>query len=222
MRAMILAAGRGERMRPLTDAIPKPLIDVGGKPLIVHHLERLAACGVTQIVVNHARLGKLIEQRLGDGSEFGVRIRYSAEGDQPLETGGGIFRALPLLGADPFLIVNADVWTDYRYDTLPSEPSGLGHLILVDNPAHHPRGDFGLDRGRVRLDGARRWTYSGIAVVRPGLFEGCADGRFALAPLLRRAAAQDRLGGEIHCGAWVDVGTPERLAEVERSLRGAR
>ena len=215
---MILAAGRGERMRPLTDATPKPLLSVGGRPLIGHHLVALAEAGIREVVVNHAHLGERIEQALGDGAAYGVRIRYSPEPVGALETGGGIFQALPLLGDAPFLVVNGDVWTDYPYDRLPASPDGLAHLVLVDNPPHHPLGDFALVDGRVRERDHAGWTYSGIGVYRPELFAGQTPGRFPLAPLLRRAIARDAVAGEHWLGAWADVGTPERLRELDAAL----
>jgi len=220
MYAMILAAGRGERMRPLTDHTPKPLLRAGGKPLIVHHIERLAAAGLRDIVINHAHLGGQIEAALGDGSVFGVHIRYSPEG-QALETGGGIFRALPLLGPDPFLVVNGDVWTDIDFATLSLGAGDLAHLVLVGNPPHHPKGDFALRNERVlaeTLDGAPRLTFSGIGVYRPELFAGCTPGAFPLAPLLRTAMARGLVAGTHHRGTWIDIGTPERLAELDRML----
>lgn len=220
MRVMILAAGRGERMRPLTDRTPKPLLPADGKPLIQHHIERLAAAGMRELVVNHAHLGKQIETALGDGSRFGVSIRYSPEGEgQALETGGGLFKALPLLGPGPFLAVNADIWTDIAFEELEIAPGDLAHLVLVENPPQHPAGDFVLDGGRVRADGAPRYTFSGVGLYRPELFADCTPGAFPLAPLLRRAMAQDRIGGRLHRGQWMDIGTPERLAALERGLR---
>ncbi len=217
MKAMILAAGRGERMRPLTDTTPKPLLRAGGCTLIEHHIIALATAGIRDLVINHAHLGAQIEAALGDGAHYGVQIRYSAEGEA-LETGGGILRALPLLGTVPFLVVNGDVWTDYPYARLPQAPAGLAHLVLVDNPGHHPDGDFALAGGKVSADGAPKLTFSGIGVYRPELFAGCADGRFALAPLLRRAMADGRVSGEYYAGRWLDVGTPERLALLEQWL----
>jgi MurNAc alpha-1-phosphate uridylyltransferase len=217
MRAMILAAGRGERMRPLTDHTPKPLLPVGGRPLIVWHVERLVASGVRDIVVNHAHLGEQIERALGDGSSWGASIRYSPE-SEALETGGGIRRALPLLGGAPFLVVNADVWCDYDPRALALAGGDLAHLLLVDNPPHHPDGDFVLDAGRVREDGAGRLTFSGIGLYRAALFDGTADAAFPLAPLLRRAMAADRVSGAHHRGAWWDVGTPQRLADLDAAL----
>ncbi|MCJ8170285.1 N-acetylmuramate alpha-1-phosphate uridylyltransferase MurU [Atopomonas sediminilitoris] len=223
MKAMILAAGKGERMRPLTLHTPKPLLPVAGKPLIEYHLERLKALGVTDVVINHAWLGEQIEQHLGDGARFGLRLRYSAEGE-PLETGGGIFKALPLLGDAPFLLLNGDVWCEQALSALPQTLDGLAHLLLVDNPAHHPQGDFHLDAlGQVREPqaGEPALTYSGIALLSPALFAGCQAGAFALAPLLRQAMAQGQVSGQ-HCRAhWVDVGTPERLAEIEQRVLAA-
>ena len=213
--AMLLAAGRGERMRPLTDQTPKPLLRVRGRPLIEHHLERLARGGVRNVVVNLAWLGAQIRAVLGDGSQFGLSIRYSEEGAQALETGGGIFQALPLLGSEPFLVVNADVFTDLEFTGLGIAPEAWAHLVLVPNPDHHPEGDFALDAGRVSLEGVPRWTYSGIGLYRPELFEGCRPGRFALLPLLKRAIAAHRLYGELYTGQWSDVGSIERLAALQ-------
>jgi MurNAc alpha-1-phosphate uridylyltransferase len=216
---MILAAGRGERMRPLTDHTPKPLLEAGGRSLIGHHLAALARAGVREVVVNHAHLGAQIERALGDGAAYGLRIRYSPE-EVALETGGGIFRALPLLGPDPFIVVNGDVWTDFDPARLRLADADLAHLVLVDNPAHHPAGDFFLAGDRVREDRGPRLTFSGVAVYRPALFDGCAPGRFPLAPLLRAAITVGRVSGEHHRGCWVDVGTPERLAALDLQLRG--
>jgi MurNAc alpha-1-phosphate uridylyltransferase len=223
MKAMILAAGKGERMRPLTLTTPKPLVRAGGVPLIEYHLRALAAAGFTEIVINHAWLGQQIEDYLGDGSRYGVSIRYSPEGE-PLETGGGIFRALPLLGDEAFVVVNGDIWTDYDFSVLHQPIVGLAHLVLANNPAHHPTGDFQLIDGQVR-DGqpsAANLTYSGIAVLHPQLFEGCSAGAFKLAPLLRAAMANGQVSGEHLKGQWVDVGTHERLAEVETLIEASR
>jgi MurNAc alpha-1-phosphate uridylyltransferase len=217
--AMILAAGRGERMRPLTDATPKPLLVAGGRRLIEHQLDALARAGIRDVVINHAHLGAQIEATLGDGSAYGLRLRYSREGEA-LETGGGIFRALPLLGADPFLVVNGDVWTDCDLGRLQLGAEDLAHLVLVDNPPHHPQGDFALRDGRVSADGPCRLTFSGIGAYRPALFAGCRPGRFPLAPLLRAAMARHAVGGERHAGRWMDIGTPERLAELDGLLGG--
>lgn len=221
MKAMILAAGKGERMRPLTLHTPKPLVPVAGVPLIEYHLRALARAGITEVVINHAWLGQQIEDHLGDGSRWGLSIRYSAEGE-PLETGGGIFKALPLLGAEPFVLVNGDVWTDYDFARLPTPLAGLAHLVLVDNPGHHGKGDFCLSEGRVLdADGsARTLTFSGLSILHPRLFADCQAGAFKLAPLLRQAMASGQVTGERYAGHWVDVGTLERLAEVERLLAG--
>lgn len=222
MKAMILAAGKGERMRPLTLHTPKPLVRAGGVPLIEYHLNALRHAGFDEVVINHAWLGQQIEDHLGDGQRFGLTIRYSPE-NEPLETGGGIFRALPLLGDEPFVIVNGDVWTDYDPATLRKPLAGLAHLVLIDNPAHHPHGDFCLDGDQVRDSGTdSRLTYSGIAVLSPRLFEGCTAGAFKLAPLLRDAMNRGEVSGEHYAGRWIDVGTLERLAEVERALAEVR
>jgi len=222
VKAMVLAAGRGERMRPLTLSRPKPLLEAGGAALIVHHLHALAAAGYRDVVVNVSWLGDQVRAGLGDGGRYGVRLAYSDEGPEPLETGGGIFRALPLLGEDPFLVVNGDVWTDFDRAALRGR-LGAGddaHLVLVPNPPHNPGGDFVLDGGRVVAAGDERLTFSGIGVYRSRLFAGCSDGAFKLAPLLRSAIAAGRVSGELHSGAWLDIGTPERLAELDARLRG--
>jgi MurNAc alpha-1-phosphate uridylyltransferase len=223
MKAMILAAGKGERLRPLTLHTPKPLVRAGGTPLIEYHIRALAEAGFDELVINHAWLGAQIEAYLGEGDRFGVRIRYSAE-DEPLETGGGIHRALPLLGDQPFLVVNGDIWTDYNFSLLERPLSGLAHLVLVDNPAHHADGDFALVDGSVREVSASnaKLTYSGIAVLSPRLFDACSAGAFKLAPLLRQAMAAGLVSGEHFRGRWIDVGTHERLAEVERVLEARR
>jgi len=223
MKAMILAAGKGERMRPLTLHTPKPLVRAGGVPLIEYHLRALQEAGFHEVVINHAWLGQQIEDYLGDGERFGLRITHSPEGE-PLETGGGIFRALPLLGDEPFMVVNGDIWTDYPFKRLRMPLAGLAHLVLIDNPAHHPEGDFSLIDGQVRdsLDAGTRLTYSGIAVLHPKLFADCQDGPFKLAPLLRAAMNQGQVTGEHFTGRWVDVGTHERLAEVEQLLVAGR
>jgi len=221
MKAMILAAGRGERMRPLTEALPKPLLAVGGKALIVYHLEALARAGLRDIVINLAWQGAKIRAALGDGGAFGVRIAYSDEGEVAYETGGGIARALPLLGPAPFVVVNGDVWTDFDFRQLAIDKGADAHLVLVPNPPQHPRGDFSLAGHTVGEDdgpGAARFTYSGIGVYRPELFAGCAPGRFPLLPLLRRALAAGRLHGQAYRGAWHDIGTPERLAALDASI----
>ncbi|MES9955658.1 MAG: N-acetylmuramate alpha-1-phosphate uridylyltransferase MurU [Sedimenticola sp.] len=219
-KAMILAAGRGERMRPLTDHTPKPLLKAAGKPLIEYHIESLVRAGITGLVINHAHLGDQIEEYLGDGSRYGASIRYSEEPAGALETGGGIFNALPLLGKDPFLVVNGDVWSDYDFTRIGCPPGRLAHLVLIDNPPHHPEGDFVLDGEDVHDGTGTRFTFSGIGVYRPELFEGCSGGKFKLAPLLRKAMETGKVSGEFFRGAWVDVGTPERLDEVARRLQG--
>ena len=216
MKAMILAAGRGERMLSLTDAKPKPLLEVRGKALITWIIESLARAGLCDIVINHARLGFMIEAALRDGSRLGVRIEYSREA-QALETAGGIARALPLLGGGPFLVVNSDIFCDFDFASLAGrELSGnLAHLVLVPNPPHHPLGDFSLTGAQAGADGEPKWTFSGIGLYRAELFKGIAAGSKAqLAPLLRAAMARKRVSGEIHFGLWHDVGTPERLAAI--------
>jgi N-acetyl-alpha-D-muramate 1-phosphate uridylyltransferase len=223
MKAMILAAGKGERLRPLTLHTPKPLVPVAGVPLIEYHLRALAAAGVTELVINHAWLGAQIEAYLGDGARFGVSIAYSPEGE-PLETGGGILRALPLLGEQPFILINGDIFTDYAFAQLQRPLSGLAHLVLLDNPAHNPRGDFTLLADGQLLDaqpGQASLTYSGIALLSPQLFAGCVPGAFKLAPLLRQAMAQGLVSGERYVGRWVDVGSHERLAEAELLIASA-
>lgn len=221
MKAMILAAGKGERMRPLTLHTPKPLIRAGGVPLIEHHLRALVKAGFSEIVVNHAWLGQQIEDYLGDGAQWGATISYSPEGE-PLETGGGIFKALPLLGDEAFLVVNGDIWTDYDFASLRRPFTGLAHLVMVDNPAHHPTGgDFCLADGMLSdaQPGTANLTFSGISVLHPKLFDGCSAGAFKLAPLLRDAMGNGRVSGEHTHATWIDVGTLERLAQVEELLK---
>ncbi len=219
VKALILAAGRGERMRPLTDSVPKPLLTVGGRALIEWHIAALAVAGVAELVINLGHLGERIRERLGDGRRFGVRIAYSPEPPGALETGGGIRQALPLLGSAPFLVVNGDIWTDYPYAGLLVRPVGLAHLVLVDNPPQHPRGDFVLAPNRVSLTGSQRLTFAGISLLHPALLADCAPGRFPLAPLLRKAIRAGRVTGEHYRGRWCDVGTPERLAGLDAELR---
>ncbi|MBA4381463.1 MAG: mannose-1-phosphate guanylyltransferase [Sideroxydans sp.] len=223
---MILAAGRGERMRPLTDHTPKPLLQAGGKPLIVWHIERLVRAGITDLVINHAHLGLQIEQALGDGSQFGATIRYSDEGSA-LETAGGIAFALHLLGEQPFAVVNGDVYCDYDFRHLPHCAAALAnsedgaHLVLVDNPEHNLKGDFGLQGARI-TDTAPKFTFSGIGLYKPQLFAHIQRGTKApLAPLLREQIAAGKVSGEHHRGVWVDVGTPQRLQELDLQLRAA-
>ena len=223
MKAMLLAAGRGDRMRPLTDHTPKPLLEVAGKALVVWHIENLVRAGIRDLVINHAHLGAQIETALGDGSRFGAHIRYSSEG-KALETAGGIAYALPLLGDEPFAVINSDIWCDYDFARLHERVAGLkasgdtAHLVLVDNPAHHPHGDFGLRQQRV-ADGMPMLTFSGIGIYQPSLFNGIPRGNIApLAPLLRAQISLGKVSGEHHRGLWVDVGTPKRLAELDRQL----
>jgi len=221
---MVLAAGRGERMRPLTDREPKPLLRVGGKRLIEYHLERLAAGGFREVVVNTAWLGELIEKTLGDGARYGLKIAYSHERPEALETGGGIFNALPLLGAAPFLLVNGDVWTDIDFGALRRDPpaGSLAHLVLVPNPPQHARGDFLLEQGLIAEGEGIRHTYSGVGIYGAEFFAGCEPGKYPLLPLLRRAIAQRALSGELHAGRWFDVGTVERLAVLDAELSRGR
>ncbi|MES2857618.1 MAG: nucleotidyltransferase family protein [Pseudomonadota bacterium] len=231
MKALILAAGLGERMRPLTDHTPKPLLSVGGKPLIAWHLEKLAACGIEEVVINISWLAEQFPRALGDGADWGLRIRYSHEGQTPLETGGGMLHALPLLGDAPFLLVNGDIWTDVDFASLPRDPDGLAHLVMVDPPAQATQGDFALDAGGlVRSDGAHRLTYAGLGVYRPQLLDGWRQHsrdagaeetppRFRLAPILRAHMASGNIRGEDHRGRWTDVGTPERLRALDAELQ---
>lgn len=229
--ALIFAAGLGERMRPLTDHTPKPLLPVNGKPLIVSHLEKLAAADVHYVVINTSHLAEQFPAALGDGSRWGLRIRYAYEGPTPLETGGGMLNALPLLGSEPFIAVNGDIWTDADFAALPIEPSGLAHLLLVDNPPQHPDGDFSIDaQGLVHDAGDDRLTFSGVGVYRPELLadwrtvignaEGttCKPPRFGLTPLLRAAMGNGNISGTHLRGAWTDVGTPQRLAQLNAQL----
>lgn len=228
MKAMILAAGLGTRMRPLTDHTPKPLLEAGGKALIAWHIENLVQAGYTDLVINHAWRGEKLEAALGNGSAFGARIAWSREGE-PLETAGGIVQALPLLGDTPFLVVNGDIWLRYDFAHLRTgfaHMEKLAHLVLVSNPGHNPKGDFSLD-GRVfagvectaRNDGEPRFTFAGVSVLHPRLFAGLEPGKRPLAPLLRAAINNEQVTGEYFAGPWVDVGTPERLAELDQQIR---
>ncbi|MBS0555838.1 MAG: nucleotidyltransferase family protein [Proteobacteria bacterium] len=217
-RALIFAAGRGMRMRPLTDATPKPLLRAGGKRLIEWHLENLARAGVREVVINTAHLAEQFPAALGDGSRWGLRIHYSYEGPEPLETGGGMLHALPLFGVEPFIAVNGDIFTDFDFSTLPQNLQGLAHLVLVDNPPQHPHGDFALRDGRVFDE--PQLTFAGIGVYRPELLEGQAPGKFGIVPILRAAMRTGNVTGE-HCrGVWNDIGTPQRLADLDARLRG--
>ena len=217
MPAMLLAAGRGQRMRPLTDHLPKALLEAGGKRLIEYHLLALARAGIDDIVINTAHLGAMLREALADGERYGVHIRYSDEGEQPLETAGGIANALPLLGRK-FLVVNADIWTDFEFGTLHAPETSLVHLVMVDNPEHHPHGDFVLRGGVLSNQPRHRLTYAGIGVFRAELFAGLDGGTAALAPLLRRATDSARATGQHHQGNWLDVGTPQRLAQLRAQL----
>jgi len=225
MKAMILAAGRGTRMAPLTDTCPKPLIPLCGKPLIIHHLEKLAAAGITDIVINHAWLGEQLEQTLGNGSSWGIKIQYSPE-NEALETGGGVYQALPLLGEDAFLLINGDVWTNWDYSEVMNtslQEGELGHLWLIDNPAHNPQGDFCLGEGKVfdtALLNETALTFSGISLLSPQLWAECTSGAYPLAPMLRSAMLQQQITGSKLNADWVDVGTPQRLSDLEQRLCG--
>ena len=212
---MILAAGRGERLRPITDNIPKPLVKVRGKALIQYHVEALVGNGFTDLVINHAWHGEQIEQALGDGSRFGATIQYSREG-KALETGGGIFKALPLLGDDPFLVVNGDVFTDFPFAELANQPTKLAHLVLVGNPPHNPKGDFALQNNLIGRHGNPKYTFSGIGVYSPRFFTGCQPGAFPLAPLLYDAIDREEITGQYYPGTWEDVGTIERLEKLNQ------
>ena len=221
MKAMILAAGKGERMRPLTDQIPKPLLEVAGKPLIVWHLEKLAKAHFKEVVINHAYLGEMIESYLGNGSKWGLKIHYSREGS-PLETAGGIKKALPLLGDEPFLVVNADIFTDLDYISLKNRNlnSFKGHLVMVKNPAHHLQGDFVLNHNKIELEGDSKLTFSGLAIYRPEIFEEInMEPIVKLAPILKKLIDAGFVSGEEHHGLWLDVGTPKRLEEINLFLK---
>lgn len=220
MKAMVLAAGRGERLRPLTDTLPKPLVPVRGKPLVGWHLESLARAGIEEVVINLWWHGDQIRAYVGDGSVWGLRVAYSQEGPEPLDTGGGIFRALPLLGGRPFVLVNADIFTDYDFGRLRLGPDALAQLVLVPNDADHPRGDFGLEDGLVTEGENERYTYAGIGMYSPNMFSACQAGRFGLTPILRRAMTERRLSGELHTGLWADVGNLERLAALNGGAVG--
>ena len=222
MKAMILAAGRGERMRPLTDHTPKPLLPVAGKPIIEHTINQLVSAGFTDIVINHARFGDQIEDYLGDGAKLGATIAYSPEGDEPLETAGGIVNALPLLGEGVFLVVNGDIATNFPFTGLKTVKVELAHLVLVNNPAHHTQGDFGIGiNGHVTEHGDQRFTFSGIGLYHPNLFGKTQPGKSKLAPLLRDAMKENKVTGQHYSGFWMDIGTPERLQELDSHLRTA-
>jgi len=211
MRAMILAAGRGERLRPLTDELPKPLVEIAGKPLIEYHLEALAGAGFREVVINQGHLGDLLPEALGDGRRWGLNIHWSDEQPEALETGGGIFKALPLLGSGPFLVINGDLRTDYPFARLRAVKCDWAHLVMVPNPAHNPGGDFALSGARIQQDGDNKLTFSGMAVYHPRLFEGCQPGKFSVVPLVRSAMENHLVTGEEFQGGWNDIGTLERL-----------
>ena len=218
--ALIFAAGLGERMRPLTDRTPKPLLSVGGKPLIVWHLEKLAAAGVNYVVINTSHLAEQFPDTLGDGARWGLRIRYAYEGPAPLETGGGMLNALPLLGPEPFIAVSADIYSDYDYAQLPRQPEGLAHLVMVANPAWHAGGDFVLREGALGEDGeGERLTFGNIGVYRPELVRDQPPGRFKLLPMYQHAMQLKQLGGERYDGDWHNVGTPQQLDELDQILQ---
>lgn len=218
MKAMILAAGRGERMRPLTDTTPKPLLRVGGQCLIEYHLRALVRAGINEAIINLGHLGNQIEALLGSGQRYGITIRYSREGDHVLDTGGGIYHALPLMGPEPFLVINGDIFTDYPFGNLQRHPTALAHLVLVPNPIQHTQGDFCLVHGQLHAVGTPRFTFSGIGVYRPEMFADCNTAVFPLAPVLHRAIKAGRVSGEVYEGAWYDVGTPERLSKLAARL----
>lgn len=212
MKAMILAAGRGERLRPLTDTTPKPLLQAGQYKLVEYHLYKLADAGFREVVINVAWLGEQIINTLGDGSNYQLKIQYSNEGDQALETGGGIFKALPLLGDGPFLVINGDVWTDYPFKKLYNHtPEGMAHLVLVNNPEHNPQGDFYLQDNQLVTSGASKFTFSGIGVYKKEFFSGQSAGAFPLAPIIRKHIEDNNISGELYSGEWDDIGTLERL-----------
>lgn len=218
MRAMILAAGRGERLRPLTDTIPKALVEVGGQSLLERHLERLGAAGVGTVVINLGWHGDRIVERIGSGERFGLMVIYSEEGDNVLETGGGVYKALPDLGPEPFLVINADIYTDMPVPNIELPDEFDGHLVLVAKPDYRDHGDFDLIDGRVRHTEKPGLTFSGFAIYRPAFFRGCTGGRFSLAPMLFKSADEGRLAGSIYEGPWADIGTPQRLHELNLRL----
>ena len=217
---MILAAGRGERLRPLTDATPKPLVEAAGKPLIAWHLENLARSGFREIVVNLSHLGEDLRETLGDGQAWGVNIHYSPEPPGALETGGGIVQALPLLGSSPFLVINGDIWTDFPFGSLRAVKCDRVHLVLVPNPEGKAEGDFAIETARVRNRGRVMHTFSGIAVYHPRLFANCKPGRYSVVPLLRDTIDSHLVTGELYTGPWHDAGTLERLEFLRRELEG--
>jgi len=215
---MILAAGRGERLRPLTDETPKSLVEVGGRSLLERHLDHVKAAGIETVVINLGWLGDRIVERVGSGRRLGLEVIYSQEGDNILETGGGIFKALPTLGDGPFVVINADIFTDMPVPKVTLADDQLGHLVMVPSPEYRAGGDFDIEEGLIRNSSEQSLTFSGVAIYRPQLFEGCKPGRFPLAPLLRAAAADGRLSGSLYEGLWADIGTPERLEALRAAL----
>lgn len=218
MKAMILAAGRGSRLRPLTDSIPKPLLKVGGRSLIEHHLQNLANAGIADVVINLAYLGDQIKSTLGNGEQYGLNIQYSEEPEGGLETGGGVYKALPLLGEQPFMVINADFYTDYSFANLPQSIKGLAHLVLINKPDDVDVGDFAFYDGQLQADGTRNLYFSGIGVYRPELFANCQPGVFSLTPLLRQAIEDGLVSAEHYQGSWHEIGTPERWQKLQRLL----
>jgi len=218
MKAMILAAGRGERLRPLTDEIPKPLIEVGGQSLLERHLDNVRSAGIETVVINLGWLGDKIVERVGSGKRYGLEVIYSQEGNNILETGGGIHKALPMLGSEPFLVVNADIYTDMPVPDASLEDEFLGHLVMVPTPGYRDRGDFNIEAGLIRNGTEAALTFSGVAIYRPDFFDGCEAGRFSIAPLLREAADRGQLSGSLYEGLWADAGTPDRLAALKASM----
>jgi len=216
VNAMILAAGHGKRLRPITDTIPKALVEVRGRSLLERHLDTIQAAGITNVVINLGRLGQMIARRIGSGEQYGLDVVYSDEGDDILETGGGIHKALPMLGEKPFLVVNADIYTDMPLPTQQLDDNVMGHLVLVPKPLYKANGDFDLVDDKVRNGAEPKLTFSGVAVYRPEFFAACSPGRFPLAPMLQAAADKGRLSGTVYTGLWEDVGTVERLAGVNR------
>ncbi len=219
MRAMILAAGRGERLRPITDEIPKPLIDVGGQSLIERRLENLRSAGIRTVVINLGWLGDRIVERVGTGAQYGLEVIYSQEGDNILETGGGIHKALPMLGSEAFLVVNGDIYTDMPVPEVELASESLGHLVMVPTPDYRDSGDFNLEAGLIRNGVDAAYTFSGVAFYRPEFFDGCEAGRFSIAPMLRAAADHGQLSGSLYEGFWADAGTPERLETLRASIQ---
>ncbi len=215
MRAMVLAAGRGERLRPLTDEVPKSLVEVRGESLLERHLVNIHAAGIRTVVINLGWLGDRIVERVGSGERYGLNVLYSQEGDNILETGGGIHKALPMLGDDPFLVVNADIYTDMPVPRINMADEHVGHLVMVPSPEYRNGGDFDIENGLIRNGESQRLTFSGVAMYRPSFFDGCEPGRFPLAPMLRKAADNGQLSGSLYEGQWADIGTPERLKAIQ-------